>query len=304
MEPRPNEDEGHARTLELARKLTQAKSRKPDKPAIDVKSEAIDESTNKNQNDKSEKIEDQADQALLLNEIVGVQIHDGTQDPSAKALDPKPETEPETDPTASDDMHIDASTDTYPDSQDTASVEQPEMDVEFSDAIDPDDVQTETVVLKPIEQFSVEATGEVPEYYDETFTTEEAMDPEATDLPPAYIAAASPTTGTAQFGAGLRRMLPIVAWLILFSGVVGAVLSWTTISNVEAGVSIPVPSSPNTLPLGLLLGFAYLATGALGFAFFWVSSMINRQLKDIQQLLMEHPITHISEETATDLPDE
>ena len=306
IEPRPNEDERHARTLELARKLTQEKTRKPEKQVFDVKSEAIDESTNKNQNDKSEKIEDQADQALLLNEIVGVQIHDGTQDPSPKALDPKPETEPETASTASDNTHIGASTDTYPDSQDKAPVEQPEMDVEFSDAIAPDDVQTETVVLNPIEQFSVAATGEIPEYYDETVTQEEAMAPDETDLPPAYMAAAaaSPITGTVQFGAGLRRMLPIVAWLILFSGVIGAVLSWTTISNVEAGVGIPVPSSPNTLPLGLLLGFAYLATGALGFAFFWVSSMINRQLKDIQQLLMVHPMTHISEETATDLPDE
>jgi hypothetical protein len=38
----------------------------------------------------------------------------------------------------------------------------------------------------------------------------------------------------------------------------------------------------------LLLGFAYLATGALGFAFFWVSSVINRHLKDIRQLLRVH----------------
>jgi hypothetical protein len=43
--------------------------------------------------------------------------------------------------------------------------------------------------------------------------------------------------------------------------------------------------SAHRLPLGLLLGFAYLATGALGFAFFWVSSAINRLLKDIRQIL-------------------
>jgi hypothetical protein len=88
-------------------------------------------------------------------------------------------------------------------------------------------------------------------------------------------------------GGGLTRLLPIVAWLILVAGVIGAILSWTTIGDVEAGVRIPIPESVNTLPLGLLLGFAYLATGVLGFAFFWVSSLISIQLKDIRRLLMD-----------------
>ena len=87
-------------------------------------------------------------------------------------------------------------------------------------------------------------------------------------------------------GRGMTRLLPVVAWLILFAGIIGAVLSWSTIGDVEAGVRLPIPESMSALPVGLLLGFAYLATGALGFAFFWVSSLISIQLKDIQRLLM------------------
>jgi hypothetical protein len=80
-----------------------------------------------------------------------------------------------------------------------------------------------------------------------------------------------------------------VAWFILITGLVGAVLSWTTIGDVEAGVKMATGAGASPrLPLGLLLGFAYLATGALGFAFFWVSSVINRHLKDIRQMLMVH----------------
>ena len=94
-------------------------------------------------------------------------------------------------------------------------------------------------------------------------------------------------------GSGMMRLLPSIAWLMLVCGIIGAFLSWTTISDVEAGVSIPVPSHLSSLPLGLLLGFAYLATGALGFAFFWVSSLINRQLKDIRRLLLTQPMSQL-----------
>jgi hypothetical protein len=111
--------------------------------------------------------------------------------------------------------------------------------------------------------------------------------PEAPEeMPATHVAAAAlsqaPRSG---FGAGLPRLLPVVAWLILAAGVIGAVLSWTTISEVEAGARIPMADGLNGLPLGLLLGFAYLATGVLGFAFFWVSSLISTQLRDIQHLL-------------------
>jgi hypothetical protein len=90
---------------------------------------------------------------------------------------------------------------------------------------------------------------------------------------------------------GIMRLLPLVAWLILLAGVVGMALSWTTLSPVEAGSHAPPQHGIAALPLGLLLGFAYLATGVLGFAFFWVSSLISNQLKDIRRLLQ---ILHLS----------
>jgi hypothetical protein len=55
---------------------------------------------------------------------------------------------------------------------------------------------------------------------------------------------------------------------------------------VEAGARLPMAEGLNSVPLGLLLGFAYLATGVLGFAFFWVSSLISTQLRDIYRLLV------------------
>ncbi len=87
-------------------------------------------------------------------------------------------------------------------------------------------------------------------------------------------------------GGGMMRLLPLVAWLILSAGVIGMILSWTTLTAVEAGVHAASPNGLEALPLGLLLGFAYLATGVLGFAFFWVSSLISRQLRDIRRLLI------------------
>jgi len=89
---------------------------------------------------------------------------------------------------------------------------------------------------------------------------------------------------------GLMRLMPIVAWLILGAGLVGAVLSWTTISDVQANTFQMDAANYQTLPMGLLLGFAYLATGVLGFAFFWVSSLISNQLKEIRRLLFFQPV--------------
>jgi hypothetical protein len=77
-----------------------------------------------------------------------------------------------------------------------------------------------------------------------------------------------------------------IAWVILTAGLVGAVLSWTTISDVQAQPVEAVGGGLNPWPVALLLGFAYLATGVLGFAFFWVASMINNQLADIRHLLL------------------
>jgi hypothetical protein len=92
----------------------------------------------------------------------------------------------------------------------------------------------------------------------------------------------------------------VVAWMILAAGIIGAVLSWTTIGGGEAVMSLPAGEGLHGQPLGLLLGFAYLATGVLGFAFFWVSSMISTQLKDIYRLLTSggHNETSLQDETA------
>jgi hypothetical protein len=86
--------------------------------------------------------------------------------------------------------------------------------------------------------------------------------------------------------SSIVRLLPLVAWLILLAGMVGMILSWTTLKPVEAGSHALPQHGIEALPVGLLLGFAYLATGVLGFAFFWVSSLISGQLKDIRRLLL------------------
>ena len=152
---------------------------------------------------------------------------------------------------------------------------------------DPESVPADELEAVPLE--ADEAAAAV-----ETLPAEEAppTDPEAKapehqeEIPAAHIAAAAlsqaPISGS---WTGLTRLLPVVAWLILAAGVIGAVLSWTTINEVEAGARIPMAEGLNGLPLGLLLGFAYLATGVLGFAFFWVSSLISTQLRDIHRLL-------------------
>ncbi|MDA8142326.1 MAG: hypothetical protein M0036_27075 [Desulfobacteraceae bacterium] len=105
----------------------------------------------------------------------------------------------------------------------------------------------------------------------------------------ATIAAISASNQQAARSAGssLMRLLPLAAWLILVAGVVGAILSWTTLNDVQAGISSADTTMANRLPVALLLGFAYLATGVLGFAFFWVSAMINTQIKEIRLLLLQ-----------------
>ena len=103
-------------------------------------------------------------------------------------------------------------------------------------------------------------------------------------------------------GGGLARLLPLVAWLILVAGISGAVLSWTTLTEAEADMQIQHMGGGNSVNLGLLLGFAYLVTGVLGFAFFWVSSLISRQLKDIRRLLLLQPIAQSESLAAQPVP--
>ena len=106
---------------------------------------------------------------------------------------------------------------------------------------------------------------------------------------------------------GLSRLLPLVAWLILIAGISGAILSWTTLTEAEANIPPHAIGVGHSMDVGLLLGFAYLVTGVLGFAFFWVSSLISRQLKDIRRLLLlqplpvGHPVKPMNFETIEDL---
>jgi hypothetical protein len=150
----------------------------------------------------------------------------------------------------------------------------------------------ESVTEDELENGPLEADGSAAE--EETFIAEasvpaapETEDSEPpSDIPAAHVAAAAlPRRPKSGSWAGLSRLLPAVAWLILGAGIIGAVLSWTTINEVQAGAQVPMAGGMNGLPLGLLLGFAYLATGVLGFAFFWVSSLISTQLRDIYHLL-------------------
>lgn len=121
----------------------------------------------------------------------------------------------------------------------------------------------------------------------ESAPRQEAISIDTAPAPPIEPAPVQPAPKKSRRNR-LRHVWPVVAWIFLTVGVVGAVLSWSTIGKVEAAVghSFGSPGPGGALPLGLLLGFAYLATGVLGFAFFWVSSTIGRQLDDIRRLLM------------------
>ena len=147
-------------------------------------------------------------------------------------------------------------------------------------------LEAPTIQPSDAEEIAPEETIEADDY-SQTDDLEAETDAKATD----YAKLVAHRKASRRSVKGMMRLLPSIAWLILCTGVIGAVLSWTTISDVEAGVNIPVPSSVGSLPLGLLLGFAYLATGALGFAFFWVSSLISHQLRDIRRLLLIRPMS-------------
>ena len=125
---------------------------------------------------------------------------------------------------------------------------------------------------------------------------ETIIDPEPEPVAEAAYAA-SKQPDAPPSSRGLARLFTVVAWMILGAGVTGAVLSWATITDVQAALRGTLPGSFGSLPLGLLLGFAYLATGVLGFAFFWVSSLISTQLKDIRSLLMALPIPRPGDES-------
>jgi hypothetical protein len=322
----------YEQTLELAKKITAESNHSDQDPLL----KALEKRLENTPIDPSDNPAVITDDPVLLEEMVGVQIHngkDGTKtgnreekkahegqsqadadtpvEASEKTTPGAGEVEAQTTNTNTTEIEvaeaISPHTETDPHETDTAEASAPEAEPEpepafcgIDDPAYPEDVQVETVLLKS----QLENAEEPPMAQEETGQpAAEIRPPDIPDDIPddrpddkidhgdedtleECIAAASTAT---HFGGNLTRLLPIVAWFILITGLVGAVLSWTTIGDVEAGVNAATGAGASSgLPLGLLLGFAYLATGALGFAFFWVSSVINRHLKDIRQILMVH----------------
>ena len=95
----------------------------------------------------------------------------------------------------------------------------------------------------------------------------------------------SAATRAATDTFSLPRLLPLAAWLALGVGVSGALLSWITVDTGQAVAGNGPGNTTGPLPVAFLLGFAYLATGVLGFGVFWVTSVITRQLEDIRARL-------------------
>jgi hypothetical protein len=327
----------YEQTLEMAKKITAESNHSDQDPLLKVLGKRLENMPM----DPSDNPAVATDDPVLLEEMVGVQIHNGKDDTKSGNREEKKAHEGRLQ--ADTDTSVEASEKTTPDSgeveaqakntntaetavaeatavhketdphetdtdeTDTADVYTLEREPEpepalcgIDDPTYPEDVQVETVLLKS----QLENAEEPPMAQEETGQpAAEIRPPDIPDDIPddrpddkidhgdedtleECIAAASTAT---HFGGNLTRLLPIVAWFILITGLVGAVLSWTTIGDVEAGVKMATGAGASPrLPLGLLLGFAYLATGALGFAFFWVSSVINRHLKDIRQMLMVH----------------
>jgi hypothetical protein len=165
----------------------------------------------------------------------------------------------------------------------------------------------------PIPEMEAETIETAPESVPEPAPEEEAAAPSGTAVESEPVPDEPPRTNAspAEIDAGhqhrlrslgrrLSQLLPLVAWLILVAGISGATLSWWTLAEAGADMQVRQMMGGNSTNLGLLLGFAYLVTGVLGFAFFWVSSLINRQLKDIRRLLLLQPMPR--SETIADPP--
>ncbi|MBI5064088.1 MAG: hypothetical protein HZB87_11675 [Desulfatitalea sp.] len=135
-----------------------------------------------------------------------------------------------------------------------------------------------------LEESKVIAIGPRSIHSNESLAEDSAESDLVDDQPAMQIEADRPYP-KAKIG-GLMRFFQAVAWLILVAGVGGAVLSWITLTDVQAGTQALGPMNANNLSMALLLGFAYLAIGVLGFAFFWVTSLIGGQLAEIRVILL------------------
>ncbi|MCJ8502055.1 hypothetical protein [Desulfatitalea alkaliphila] len=75
---------------------------------------------------------------------------------------------------------------------------------------------------------------------------------------------------------------PVVAWGILGAGTLGALICWFTIGTGFAMAENPSGRGTGLFTLGLLLGFAYLATGALGFVLFRAAARFAAEMAEIR----------------------
>ncbi len=226
-----------------------------------------------------------SDEPMVDADDMAAQISDGEMDDSASV----PEQESSPLPAADTSMESLEDEDTNETTLAAYAQDAPdELETETSVTMNTDTDQTESEQdaipeLEPEEQDAIpepepEMAYEMqsPEFIDSNETLDAPIPPQQ-----------HPHTMTGT-NSSLLRLLPAVAWMILIAGIVGAILSWTTLNDVQAGLNEVGAMAPNNnLPIALLLGFAYLATGVLGFAFFWVSSMINSQLKDIRRILLQ-----------------
>jgi hypothetical protein len=85
----------------------------------------------------------------------------------------------------------------------------------------------------------------------------------------------------------LRAIVPGGGMVLLLVGIIGAALSWTTLGKRARWDDFSPCRRRRRCADGLAAGVAYPSTGVLGFAFFWVVSLINRQLSDIRRLLLK-----------------
>ncbi len=131
--------------------------------------------------------------------------------------------------------------------------------------------------------------SEEPEAHDTACQNMTENDSDSMHRNPPELTAHADQKAHLQPGGSLMRLLPGAAWLVLIVGLTGAVLSWITLNDVHAGVEAAITTTNGPVPIALLLGFAYLATGILGFAFFWVSATIGGQLKQIHHELQTRP---------------
>lgn len=136
------------------------------------------------------------------------------------------------------------------------------------------------------------------------------MDPTAMAAPPSSVAEPDPAlteiasapqdndvaadgeTGTEALPVAAQStaspLRPVIAWAILGGGVLGALICWFTIGAGFAMAENPSGRGMRLFTLGLLLGFAYLATGALGFVLFRAVARFAAEMAELRSGVDPH----------------